>query len=346
MVELAGRHWTRSELLAQVGDLSQVAGIRLAEWSDGNERGVRVAECRTGSGLAFTILLDRGMDLGPAEFRGTSLAWHSANGFAHPMFYEPTGVGWLRTFGGGLLTGCGLTHLGAPDHEEQDLGLHGRLSHLPARRVNTGETWDGDECIFWVEGQMRQTSVFGENLTLTRRVAINLGQNVIAIRDVVENFADAPSPLMILYHLNLGFPLLDASGYLVAEPHPVRARDPIAAAGLDAWHQLQSPTVGYHEQVFYHDLPADTNGWSRLAYVNPNLGLLFVIRSQPAQLPNLIEWKMMGHGTYVLGLEPANCLVEGRSKERARGTLQFIQPGERREFDLEIEIALVSKEQK
>jgi hypothetical protein len=35
-------------------------------------------------------------------------------------------------------------------------------------------------------------------------------------------------------------------------------------------------------------------------------------------------------------LEPANCLVEGRDKDRARGILQFLQPGEQREYLLEI----------
>jgi hypothetical protein len=45
----------------------------------------------------------------------------------------------------------------------------------------------------------------------------------------------------------------------------------------------------------------------------------------------------MGHGAYVLGLEPANCGTEGRSKERARGTLQSLEPGESREFQVEIE---------
>jgi hypothetical protein len=41
---------------------------------------------------------------------------------------------------------------------------------------------------------------------------------------------------------------------------------------------------------------------------------------------------MAAEGEYVLGFEPANCLVEGRAKERERGTLQFLEPGETREF--------------
>jgi hypothetical protein len=48
---LFGRAWSRSELPAHVGDLAQVAGIRLGEWSDGVEQAVRVADVGTGSGL-------------------------------------------------------------------------------------------------------------------------------------------------------------------------------------------------------------------------------------------------------------------------------------------------------
>ena len=44
---------------------------------------------------------------------------------------------------------------------------------------------------------------------------------------------------------------------------------------------------------------------------------------------------MMGMGTYVMGLEPGNCLVEGRAKERAAGRLSFLEPGEEKEFVVE-----------
>ena len=54
MVDLFDRIWSRAELLKQIGDLSQIAGIRMVEWMDGTERGLRVAEVRSGSGLAFS----------------------------------------------------------------------------------------------------------------------------------------------------------------------------------------------------------------------------------------------------------------------------------------------------
>ena len=339
MAHLYGRQWSRQDLLRYAGDLSQFAGVRLAELTDGNERGVRVADFRSGSGLDFTVLLDRGMDVGPAYYRGAPLAWLSPAGFPNPAFFEPEGLGWLRTFGGGLVTGCGLTTLGSPSEDDgEQLGQHGRLSLLPASRVQVGETWEGDECAFWISGQMRQTRLFGENLRLTRRITTWMGQSRIAIHDVVENLGDAASPLMILYHINLGFPLLDESARLVAAPHTVRPRDAEAEPGLAVWDTFQAPVAGYREQVFYHDLPAGPDGWAAIRLESPRLAQALTLRFDKAGLPNLVQWKQMGCGAYVLGLEPANCLVEGRKKERERGTLRFIQPGEQQDFSLEFSL--------
>jgi hypothetical protein len=339
MANLFGKEWTRAELLAHVGDLSQVAGVRLIELSDGVERGVRAADVATGGGLEFTVLLDRGMDIGAASYKGLPLAWVSPAGFAHPAHFEPEGLGWLRTFGGGLMTGCGLTNVGSPCEDEGELlGQHGRLSHLPARHVGSGQEWEMDECSFWVDGELRQARLFGENLCLTRRIETGLGQNRISIHDTVENLGDSSTPLMVLYHINLGFPLLNSSCRLEAPAHNVRPRDKVAEPGVGDWMRFQEPTTGYQEQVFIHDLPADADGWASIRLVNPTLRLWLRVRFQKESLPNLVQWKQMGQGAYVLGLEPSNCGVEGRAKDRARGTLEFLEPDESREFEVEIEV--------
>lgn len=339
MAYLFNRTWRRAELLKYVGDLAQIAGIELGELSDGSERGVRVADVRSGSGLGFTVLLERGMDIGPATYKGLPLAWISPTGFRHPMYYDPHNSQWLRSFGAGLLTGCGLTSAGAAGEDDgEPLGLHGRLSNLPARHISINETWEGDECSFQVEGEMRQARVFGENLRMKRRILTRLGNSCISIRDVVENLGSTSSPLMLLYHINLGFPLLDENCELVAEAHPVEPRDPAAKPGLQEWMHFQKPTPGTSEEIFHHDLPADKDGWASIQLVNSSRKLGLRVRFQKETLPNLVQWKMMGEGTYVLGLEPANCRTDGRSQERTHGTLQILEPNEVREFNVEIEV--------
>jgi len=341
MVNLYGRDWTREELCRYVGRDSQLGGVRLAELADANARGVRVADVDTGSGLAYTVLLDRGMDIGAARYRGASLTWDSATGPAHPAHFEPEGYGWLRTFHGGLVVTCGLTTAGAPSVDDgESLGLHGRISHTPASNVWTDGAWRGDEYEMWVRGKMRQAVVFGENLLLDRRIWSRLGQSRIMIRDVVTNEGHRRTPHMMLYHVNFGFPLLAEGTELLAPSRDVRPRDEVAAPGLAVHNRYEAPIDGYEEQCFYHDMVADAEGNVTVMLVNRGYGggqgLGVYLKYRRAELPLFTQWKMVCSGTYVTGLEPANCLVEGRDKDRERGILQFLEPGESREYLVEI----------
>jgi hypothetical protein len=342
---LFGRQWTRQELLTHVGDISQLGGIRLVTLADGPERGVRAADVRTGDGFNFTVLLDRGMDIGHAEYRGTPLAWVSPTGPVAPAAYEPHGIGWLRTFHGGLLTTCGLTQVGVPNVDSgEELGLHGRISHIPARHVGYQGGWEGDEYTFWVEGEMREVSVFGHDLRLTRRITARLGQPTLTIEDKVENMGYESAPHMILYHCNLGFPLLSPASRLVAPSVEVEPRDEIAAPGLTQHTSFESPTPHYAEQCFFHRMEPDQAGLVTVRLANPDLRLIFQLRFRQcespgfSQLPEFVQWKQVGQGTYVLGLEPANCRGEGRSAARERGTLVELAPGEARSYFLEMTV--------
>jgi hypothetical protein len=99
---------------------------------------------------------------------------------------------------------------------------------------------------------------------------------------------------------------------------------------------MDPPQAGYAEQVFFHKIISEANGFARAAVVNDTLLLAGYVHYRQKELPNLIQWKQMGAGTYVLGLEPANCLVMGRQAERERGTLQMLAPGETREMILQL----------
>ncbi len=336
MVKLDGQNLTRQDLSRVCGDLSQIAGIRLMTLSEGREAGVRIADIRTGSGLRFQVTLDRGMDISLAEYRGFPLAWRSRSGDAHPAFFEPAGTGWLRTFPGGLMTGCGMTAAGAACVDEgESLGLHGRLSHLAATDINSSTRWEENACRFLLEGSIREYIPFSHSLVLRRAIETSLGESVIRVRDRVTNEGDARTPLMMLYHFNIGWPIVSPSSRVVLRSRSVRPRDADAAAGLGKERDCDPPSAGYREQVFYHELIPDGGGFGTAAIVNVPLGLGLYVRSRQAELPFFTQWKMLRSGMYVMGLEPGNCLVEGRAKERASGRLSFLEPGEQREFSVE-----------
>ncbi len=349
---LYGREWSRRELLARIGRLEQVGGLRRLHWAEGLETGVEQVQVRTGAGLAYYVSLSRGMDISLAEYAGVPLSWQAANGDVHPAFYDAQGIEWLRTAVGGLLMTCGLTQVGSPGEDAgQALGLHGRAHHLPARHVSVEGAWVGDEYEMRVAGRIEETAIFGEHLVLTREIRSRLGENRLDITDSVENAGFASAPHMLLYHFNFGFPLLSEGTEFIFPSRQVVPRDEgTPVEGYDRW---QPPQAGYQERVYYHhDLalepgPSGAPDWTAVEIRNPSFplgdgritGELAVrLAWSTRNLPRLVQWKMPGAGVHVLGIEPANCHVEGRAVERARGTLEMLEPGEVRTYELSLEV--------
>jgi hypothetical protein len=340
MAELFGRQWSRAELLERVGDVSQLGGTRLVSLADGPESGVLAAEVRTGSGLNFTVLPGRGMDLGFAEYRGLPLCWRSSTGEVAAAHYEPAGEGWLRGFSGGLMATCGLTTAGWPSIDQgQELPLHGRASYLQARNVWVDGEWQGDDYVMWVQGRTRETVVFGEDVRLTRRISARLGESRFFIDDVLENLSHAEVPLMLAYHFNVGFPLLDEGSELVSSAVELEPITDDPSAALFEHARYGGPRAGFAATVLVHRVQAGPDGWAWTVFVNRRLELALYIKQRPEQLPFLWQWKQLGQGTYVAGIEPANCFGRGRADDRARGTLQFLQVSEHRSMSLEIGVA-------
>ena len=336
MAYLFGKKWTRKQLLERIGEPSQIATIRPLQFTDGKAKGVSAVEFGTGTGFRFTVLPDRALDICAADFCGRSLCWHSPTGVVSPYFYQPEGLEWLYGFCGGLLCTCGLTYYGAPCEDEgEKLGLHGRVSNIPAQEVSIESGWEGDEYIVGVRGKVVESSVFGPCLSLNRSMFAFLGQNRLFVHDEVVNEGHEPAPHMMLYHVNFGFPVVDAGSRLVAPSLKVTPRDAEAGKGKENYAIFTAPKAGFREKVYYHEL-ADADGMTTAGVVNPDLGFGAYIHFDRTRLPHLIEWKMMGKGTYVVGIEPGTNLVEGRAKERAEGRLRMLKPGETATYDLEI----------
>lgn len=337
MAKLYGRDYTRQELLERIGSIYQIAGVKEVRFADGYEDGVKAYLLKTGSGFNFTVVPGRGMDISNADWCGKSLSWISSTGEVAPQFYEPEGIKWLRNFGGGLLVTCGLTQVGSPTVDNgQELGLHGRYSNIPAYNISYGSEWQGDDYVMWVQGKVREASVFGENLVLTRRISTKLGENRLWIDDSVENEGFESTPLMILYHCNIGFPVVDVDSQLLSPTQSIAPRD--AGVSTDEYDEFDPPTPGFTERVYYHDMATAKDGKVTAALVNRNIpgGLGFYIRYNKSELPFFTEWKMNGQGIYVVGMEPGNCHPEGRVREREMGSLQMIEPGEVRKYSLEL----------
>lgn len=313
---LFGSDLTRTELHRRIGDLRQVVGVELTELQDGPERGLRVLDFRTGSGLGFTVLVDRSMDFGRFDYKGVPFAWQSGTGFRHPNLLDPMGdggAGFMRGFSG-LLCTCGFDHIRQPDRgpaDHLDLPLqqqiaypmHGRGAFQPAYLEGYGIRWDRDEAVLWCEGRVRQVQVMGEHLSLTRRIEVDVGSSRVRLTDTVRNHGFSRTPHMLLYHINLGWPLLDAGARFSAPITGLLAAN-LPQALQQAGYRVQGPPrARFVQQVFDHAFKADDEGRVPVALLNDRLELGFAYEFDAGAFRCLQQWQALGEGVYGFGIE-------------------------------------------
>lgn len=329
----------KSELLKYIGNLSQIGGCRHYTLSDGWGHGMRATDINTGGGLQYTVLPDRGLDISLASYKGVNLVYLTCNGETHPAFYNQEGSGWLRTFAGGLLTTCGLTYFGPPciDDGEQ-LGLHGRYSTIPVKQFADLSEWDGNDYHYRVRGIIEEGSLFGRKMRMEREISSVQGQNVIRIKDKITNFGNNPSPYTILYHMNFGFPLLSEYAELVIDPLETVPRDADAVQGFKEFRSFIKPQPAYAEKVYFHKMKENQDGEATVMLRNIKAGTAVSINFNSIKLPYVTQWKMMGYGEYVLGIEPCNVPCKSRKALREENALPILHPGESTINTLEVTV--------
>ena len=128
---------------------------------------------------------------------------------------------------------------------------------MPARLAGYGEHWDGDRCTLWCEGLVQQSAVFGEDLHLRRRIEAEVGTDEIRVVDRVVNHGFYETPHMLLYHLNVGYPVLDEGARFLAPVADVvmasHAGEGYRRQGV-GYRTMPGPRDGFSEQVWEHDL--------------------------------------------------------------------------------------------
>lgn len=330
----------------RISNAAQLGGIETAVIDNGPGRGTRIAWINTGTGLRYKVVIDRAMDIAEAFYNQHSLAWLSHVGITSPQPFSSHGMDWIRTFGGGLLTTCGLSHVGGPESDEYgERGLHGGISNLPAEleSVKQPDPLRGDLSMS-ITAKIKQTQVFGPSLELKRTIFGTLGQPRLHIHDEVYNMGNTPQPHMLLYHFNFGWPLVDegtsllwkgswASGSAEKLAKIFREENNFrtAPAPLEAHN-------GSGEEVAVIDPPADSDGRCYCGLHNAKLRLAVSLQFQKSQLPWLTNWQHWGQGEYVTGLEPGTHPPIGQARARKENQLIMLQPGAVRSYDLELEV--------
>ncbi len=335
-----------TDLRRRHASLDAYAGTRLVTLEDGPGRGLRVIEMRSGGGLEAEIVVDRTFDIGRLSLQGETLSWHTPNGYRHPALIDAQGdggQGYLRGLSGFLST-CGFDHIrqpetgtaeGLPLHPGDQIAypLHGHGAHQPARLIGHGLCEDSDAPYLWCEGEVIQSMTFRGALRLRRRIEMPLGGRDLRIRDQVDNIGPHPSPCMMLYHFNLGHPLVDAESRL----------DPVDTDALwqsvphDPRAPFGPPDDSHLSEISVHRPKAPGMATCRLS--NPARGLDLSISFDTATLPCLQLLRLRGAGYYMAGIEPCTTVHRTRRAAEEAGELPVLAPGEGRGFALDISLS-------
>jgi len=320
--------------------MDQICGAKRVELADGPERGLPATLVHTGSGFDFTVLEGRGLDISMASFHGIPLCWRSATGDVHPAYYEHAGLGFLRSFYGGMLLTCGLTNVGNPCEDDgEPIGQHGRYNATPAQRVNVREAWEGEDYVIRISGRIVETGCMKGCITCEREIMTRLGASEFEITDTVTNEGFITMPHMMLYHVNAGWPVVSPTSRLIAPTAKIDPYDDHSARFVDRHDRFDAPIDGFTQNNFQHTMTPDATGHVTVALVNEDFGggvFGVWMRYRFAELPHFNQWKMLQPGNYVVGIEPANCVCRGRCAERELGTLQYLEPGQSVTYNVKI----------
>ena len=316
-----------------IGHDSQLYGIEEHRLVGGKGDGMRIFEVNNGKGLELTISPDRNGDITRLRYKGINMSYMSPCGYVAPAYYDSIGSNWLNSFTAGFLTTCGLNGVGTPCIDEgEEIPLHGSIANQPCEQAYYLEE-DGKLIVRTVT---KDETIFGRKLRLSREIAVSTCDNTFVITDTIENTGGKKEPFEILYHMNMGYPLLDEDSVITIPAAKVKGRDSHAEDDIANWMNMEKPQADYQERCYYHTF-ADEKGFAEI--YQPKLDSRLSISFDATELDGFVEWKMMGVRDYVLGLECGNCYPDGRAAMRESGMLKFLEPGEKKTYRVTVKLA-------
>ena len=293
--------------------------------------GVSLVELDNGR-MRIHVLPTRGMGIRKAEIDGDVLGWQSpVRGPVHPKFvptFEPSGLGWLDGFDE-LLVRCGLESNGAPEFDEQGklvYPLHGRIASRPAHFVEFAVD-DAAETIM-LRGIVEETRFHFQKLRLETTITTTFGSSEFTVNDTVENFGGTPAEMQMLYHLNIGEPLLREGDRFVAPVKSMRPRIPEETT-TERWNEYGPAVAGQSEDCFYLEMHADAAGQTQVLLKDAEGSSGTAVAYDTKSLPYFTLWKNLVASAdgYVTGLEPGTNCPNERSVEKAAGRIVNLESG-------------------
>jgi hypothetical protein len=324
--------------------MTAIASCRItrSRLHDGRSEGVELVEIDNGV-LRVLLLPQRGMGIWKVFLGNVEFGWQSpVSGPVHPMYvpiHDATGLGWLEGFDE-LLCRCGLQSIGPPVFDASGRllhGLHGGIANLPAEGLEIRR----DDATGQVDvvGVVREARFHHQLLRMTSTLTLRPSEAAFEVRDEVTNLSSAPTFCQLLYHYNVGLPLLGEGAEVVAPIAELAPRDARAAEGVASWSSVGPPQARFAEQVYYARLLAASDGATRVLLKGPLGRSGTSLRFNVDELPCFVVWKNSAEvrDGYVVGIEPGTSFPNPRPFEVEQGRGVALEPGASRRFSLRCE---------
>lgn len=290
----------------KISNFQQIASLRRYTLSEGAEKGLEVLDCDNGN-LRFLLNVTKACDMMQMYHKGQNMTFVSKNGFMKREL--PFG----KRFEGGMLYTCGLDSAG----EREGFDEHGSLHNTPAQILRAECSEEG----IVVEAILRDTEVCGKNLVFRRKITSAIGSDRITVVDRLTNENYREENYCLLYHVNIGYPMMDAGAEIMGEVTDIQPRTEWAGKQMATAYQIEEPIPGYEETCYYLKLKKP-----EVSMVNKTLGKKFTVSYSGDTLPLFLEWKSIASGDYAVGLEPTTTKLDGLfeySRIKAGETIEF-----------------------
>lgn len=319
----------KKEIYQYAGSMQQIAYIRQITCNEGRSSGLKMFDVKNEC-LQYQVMCDKCLDVAGFSYKGINMNFLSKPGLQGRNHYDTNGAEALRSIMGGLFFTAGFENICAPyKNAAGEYPLHGRIRTTPAEHLTAEESWTEDGLVLRVSGTMREAELFGENMVLRRTIETVVGEKVVKLTDEIENESFREEPLMLLYHINLGYPFLSPDIKLYIPTKSVTARDEDAIGHEKEYDRMEQPKENEPEYVFIHDMKSTSEKDTWILAINPVLKLGMKIQYNMKNLPCFMEWKSIGAGDYVIGLEPSNSSVYGRGYHEKNDTLHTLEAFEK-----------------
>lgn len=274
----------------RISNFEQVASLRRYTITEGRGKGLDVIDCDNGK-IRFLLNVSKACDMMQLYYKGQNMSFISKNGFVQRE------IPFAKRFEGGMLYTCGLDSAG----EREGFEEHGSIHNTPAEILRA----ECSEREIVVEAVIRDTEICGKNLVLRRKITAPIGGDTVSVCDTLTNESYRDESYCLLYHVNIGYPMLDAGAKVVADSAVCQPRTPWAEKNVDTAYQITAPVPNMEETCYYLE-PKDHS----VSLVNEKLGRKFTVSYSGDTLPNFLQWKSMSSGDYALGLEPCTTKLD------------------------------------